>query len=815
MRPEIDTRKAKYEHHSDELDEALERLETQDEDDNEDQWNQLAPNVQAINYEDTHERTNESTSNACFNPNDQVPQYDIGRDLEVPSTTVQLEVIPKRMPDEEYYELVRTLNKEQQAFFYHVLHWLKTRETPLYAFLSGGAGVGKTRVVKALHQAILRMTNTIAGEKPDDMTVLLCAPTGKAAFNIGGSTIHSAFMIPASQGFKSKPLSASNLNTLRNKVYPKLQVVIIDEISMVGHDLFNLINSRLQQIKDPKHIFGGVSVIVCGDLFQLKPVFDGWIFKRSPNSYGPIASNLWEEHFPMFELTEVMRQKDDQPFAALLNRLREGKHTKEDLNTLKTHVISQSTTGTEIQTAPHIFTTNEQVDTFNQTVFEQSTAEKVVIPAQDSVVGDVDKEVKMKMKAKIPSMKTSNTMGLLFKLPVAVGLRYELTINVKTDDGLTNGAPGTMKKIDHKGSKTRRPSILWVDFEDTKVGTNWRKDHKHLYSKDVNPQWTPVLEVNRDFPVGHIKKAKALRKQFPVRPAAAKTVHKCQGDTLPKLVVHLGERKREHIHYVGLSRVTNIANLHILQLAEHQISVSTEVLQEMKHLRGQRRLQLCVPNLSESPNSFQFHIAFHNTRSLHLHIDELRNDKNMTSADLLCIVESWLMSQDCATKYNIDQYHTYRMDYPTKGAIRPHYGTVIYSKRELTYQPEYHAKKGMEITTFDLTSPLPCRIAVVYKSPQRTLPEITKFLCEILENRDEDKSLIILGDFNVDHRTSSLVTTMMNKFACRQVLQESTTDDCTNIDHIYTDLSNNLYQAGVLESYYSNHKPVFITLATK
>lgn len=94
-----------------------------------------------------------------------------------------------KMPKPAYRTLVRSLNIEQKHFFYHILHWFKTRDEPLYNFLTGGAGVGKSVLVKAIYQALIRCLNSEQDCNPDDVKVLLCAPTGKAAHNINGSTI--------------------------------------------------------------------------------------------------------------------------------------------------------------------------------------------------------------------------------------------------------------------------------------------------------------------------------------------------------------------------------------------------------------------------------------------------------------------------------------------------------------------------------------------------------------------------------------------------------------------------------------------------
>ena len=104
-----------------------------------------------------------------------------------------------------------------------------------------------------------------------------------------------------------------------------LCVLIVDEVSMVGSEMLSFIYLRLQEIKCNKEPFGGVHVILVGDLYQLRPVGDAWIFAGNCSDYSSLAPNLWQTHFTMFELTEIMRQKDDSSFAELLNRIREGK----------------------------------------------------------------------------------------------------------------------------------------------------------------------------------------------------------------------------------------------------------------------------------------------------------------------------------------------------------------------------------------------------------------------------------------------------------------------------------------------------------
>ena len=101
-----------------------------------------------------------------------------------------------------------------------------------------------------------------------------------------------------------------------------MQVIFLDEVSMVGSGMFNFLDLQLQQIMGTKEPFGGLSIMTVGDLFQLKPVFGHWIFKNTSQGYNALATNLWQQYFQMFELLQVMRQREDKDFAEILNCIR-------------------------------------------------------------------------------------------------------------------------------------------------------------------------------------------------------------------------------------------------------------------------------------------------------------------------------------------------------------------------------------------------------------------------------------------------------------------------------------------------------------
>lgn len=223
----------------------------------------------------------------------------------------------------------------------------------------------------------------------------------------------------------------------------------------------------------------------------MKPVFDRWIFENPNTSYGSLASNLWADFFTLFELTDIMRQKDDKLFAELLNRLREGKHSEQDIDCLKERVLH---TAPRDETYPmettHLFTTNALVNAHNNSMYAKCESDKCQVKAIDIVIGDISDDLKKQMKDKIPNDPTK-TMGLYSLTPIATNAKYDLTTNVNVTDGLTNG--------DYRVENSSRPSIIWVLFPDADIGKNQRRENSHLYNTTaiIDKTWTPILEVTR------------------------------------------------------------------------------------------------------------------------------------------------------------------------------------------------------------------------------------------------------------------------------------------------------------------------------
>ena len=170
---------------------------------------------------------------------------------------------------------------------------IETSDKLFYAFLSGGVG-------KSIYQAALKYYNAKAGEDFHRADILLLTPTGRAAYLLKGNTNHSSLAIPASQSLENnKSLHSGSLNTLRCEL-GALKLILLDEISMVGNSMYTIQwNNHPKDLKESKEDFGGVSIITLGDLLQLKPVMDGYIFTdvQCLSSYNILAPNVWKKIF--------------------------------------------------------------------------------------------------------------------------------------------------------------------------------------------------------------------------------------------------------------------------------------------------------------------------------------------------------------------------------------------------------------------------------------------------------------------------------------------------------------------------------------
>ena len=230
-------------------------------------------------------------------------------------------------------ESARCLDPDQRKAFDIMIEYVKTlrasersgtaKPKPPLLKVHGGAGSGKSKFIEITASWCdkwLRHDNTNMID-PDKPTVVKVAPTGKAAGVIDGLTLHSAFHFNFGNEHSSLP---DKLRETMRENLSNLTILIVDEMSMVKADLLYQIYLRLQEIKQTKQDFGGVAVILCGDLMQLKPVQGNWIFESPKNPQFQLAHiilPIWNL-FQTIELTHNHRQGDDKSYGDLLNRLR-------------------------------------------------------------------------------------------------------------------------------------------------------------------------------------------------------------------------------------------------------------------------------------------------------------------------------------------------------------------------------------------------------------------------------------------------------------------------------------------------------------
>ena len=343
---------------------------------------------------------------------------------------------------------------------------------PYRVFVSGHGGVGKSHVIKLIHSDTVKLLRLSGSFEPDDVIVLLTAPTGAAAFIVSGMTLHSALLLGTSKFGGFQPLNHDRLNSLRSKL-SRLALLIIDEVSMVASNMLLEIHKRLQQIKAvlPDNTFGGVSILAVGDLYQLPPVCQSPVFSVVNDSYAKLyrSGSLWVDEFQMVELTEIMRQKNDSTFCEVLCRIRTATHTEEDIAVLRSREVSPDAPNYP-NDALHVYRLNVDVDVHNRDMLDALAPEskQYSIKACDARAGQTSH-----IDLSSLSDKRSETGGLHSVLKVAIGARVMLTTNIDVSDGLVNGARGEVVHIVTNGD--HKVTHILVKFDHPNVGISARQ----------------------------------------------------------------------------------------------------------------------------------------------------------------------------------------------------------------------------------------------------------------------------------------------------------------------------------------------------
>lgn len=393
-------------------------------------------------------------------------------------------------------------------------------------FITGKAGTGKSTFLNYL-------------KKKTTKNCVVVAPTGVAALNVGGQTIHSFFK------FKPRMMDLQQIKPLKakQKLYQQLQLLIIDEISMVRADIFDAIEKFLS-LNGPKpgEVFGGVQICVIGDLFQLPPVVTSFerplYFQqyRTPFFFG--AHSFVQMNIKLVELERVYRQQD-QPFIALLNRVRDGKVLKEDIELLNQRYIQPGLTpSTEIEEEAIILaTTNGLADQVNLQQLKQ-------LPGN---------EYCYKGKAEGEFEQADERLPAPRELKLKIGTHVMFTRN----DGKKRWVNGTIGVIS--------------ELKEREIQVKVRvKGQVRYYT--IEPEEWESIRYEYDMDALTIKeKVIGSYRQYPLIYAWAITIHKSQGKTLERIHIDLGNGAfMAGQLYVALSRCPKLADIWLRTRVRYQ-----------------------------------------------------------------------------------------------------------------------------------------------------------------------------------------------------------------------------------------------------
>jgi ATP-dependent DNA helicase PIF1 len=413
-----------------------------------------------------------------------------------------------------------TLSPEQQAVFDAIE---TTRE---HIFVTGRAGTGKSTLLNHL------AWNT-------SKQVVICAPTGVAALNVGGQTIHSLFRLPIGVIADHE---IEQTNELR-KLLGTIDTIVIDEVSMVNADLMDAIDRSLRQARQrPREPFGGAQVVLFGDPYQLAPVpgdaDERAYFTDQYRSMWFFDAKVWSiADLVIYELATIHRQHEAE-FKYMLNAVRHGRVTAEIAAKLNETGARRAPTDGTITLA----TTNVTVTRINATQLAKLPGRSLTARAE--VSGEFG--------------------GRSYPADEALELKVGAQVMFLRNDGdqrWVNGSIGVVTKID---------STVWVDVDGEVFQVQpmvWEK-YRYSYSaltkslkKDIVAEFT----------------------QFPLRLAWAVTIHKSQGKTYERAIVDLGQRSfAPGQTYVALSRISQLDGLYLSRpLRPSDIIVDENVLRFM------------------------------------------------------------------------------------------------------------------------------------------------------------------------------------------------------------------------------------------
>ena len=400
-------------------------------------------------------------------------------------------------------------------------------------FLTGKAGTGKTTFLKDV-------------KKYTKKNHIVLAPTGVAAVNAGAMTIHSFFQFgfgPYVKGI-SEPEGNYMMRREKRELIKSLELIIIDEISMVRADVLDHINDELQRIRRNSEPFGGVQLLMIGDLQQLPPITpDNELEILKPHydsMYFFDSKSLRNSDYYCIELKSVYRQTD-QRFIDILNRVRTGDVTHSDLDELNSHHVADfrpAQGDNYIQLVTH----NRMADAISQREMAALSADTFMFDAK--VTGTFPED----------AFPTSR------QLEIKKGAQVMFVKN-DPDKRFINGMLGEVEEVSDDSIRVRlsgKDNIVKVE------PTAWENIRYHMNEE------THKIESTK---IGSFM-------QYPIKPAWAITIHKSQGLTFDKAVIDAHEAFSPGQAYVALSRCRSLDGMVLSEKLSQRAIITDSIVDE-------------------------------------------------------------------------------------------------------------------------------------------------------------------------------------------------------------------------------------------
>ncbi|MBD1431038.1 helix-turn-helix domain-containing protein [Sphingobacterium litopenaei] len=507
-------------------------------------------------------------------------------------------------------------------------------------FLTGKAGTGKTTFLKYIRENCYKK-------------MAITAPTGVAAMNAGGTTLHALFWLPFGVFLedyelkwdekdnniynKNRLFSTIKLTKQRRAILQELEMLVIDEVSMVRADTLDAIDVILKSVRRDMRPFGGVQVLFIGDLYQLPPVVRDQEWQILRNHYtSPFFFNakvLRSTPLIKLELQHIYRQSDDK-FISVLNNIRNNQCTQQDLEELNTH--------------------------YKEDFVPDKSEQFITLTSHNRLADQINQEELAKLPGKMHNVKavvkddfqqgaypTEETLTL--KLGAQV-------MFIKNDTGedrkYFNGKIGVVKELN---LDKHQVVVGFKDgSEDVVVRRETWENIKYKYNKGEDKIEEEVL---------------GTFSQFPLRLAWAITIHKSQGLTFDKAIIDAGTSFAAGQVYVALSRLTGLEGLVLRsKIAPHAIRTDFQVVDFMKQLVKEEEVDDILKNSQRAYlgqillNSFRWTSLTEAVNEMEVSLKDRNIDNKEGVVSFFFLLQQSLQTQEKVAHKFMQQLHTMLSD---------------------------------------------------------------------------------------------------------------------------------------------------------